>query len=149
MSLLYIVEDEKAIYNSDFIWLDIMFPDVVTNLLSRVKAIIRYMNRLEGEKTMRFHDIFMDNEKRIVYVSGDPCGLTYKEFDLLKLFLQNAGIVLPRENIMKHVWGVNLERQSRTLDMHIKTLRQKLGNAGNYIKTVRNIGYRMEKYEEI
>jgi len=99
---------------------------------------------MEEEKFMRFRDIFLDDEKRKVYVDDKLCELTYKEFELLKLFLQNAGIVVTRETIMERVWGVDFEGESRTLDMHIKTLRQKLGEAGKYIKTVRNVGYRLE-----
>ena len=109
-----------------------------------MKAVLRRVNQMEEEKLMRLHELFMDNEKRMVYVSDVPCELTYKEFELLKLFLQNAGIVMARESIMERVWGVDFEGESRTLDMHIKTLRQKLGSAGKYIKTVRNVGYRIE-----
>lgn len=119
-------------------------PFGVMELISRVKAVLRRVNQMEEEKLMRLHEIFMDNEKRMVYVSDVPCELTYKEFELLKLFLQNAGIVMARESIMERVWGVDFEGESRTLDMHIKTLRQKLGIAGKYIKTVRNVGYRIE-----
>ncbi|MFR8170304.1 MAG: response regulator transcription factor [Marvinbryantia sp.] len=119
-------------------------PFGVMELISRVKAVLRRVNQMEEEKLMRLHEIFMDNEKRMVYVSDVPCELTYKEFELLKLFLQNAGIVMARESIMERVWGVDFEGESRTLDMHIKTLRQKLGSAGKYIKTVRNVGYRIE-----
>lgn len=119
-------------------------PFGVMELISRVKAVLRRVNQMEEEKLMRLHEIFMDNEKRMVYVSDVPCELTYKEFELLKLFLQNAGIVMARESIMERVWGVDFEGEPRTLDMHIKTLRQKLGSAGKYIKTVRNVGYRIE-----
>lgn len=119
-------------------------PFGVMELISRVKAVLRRVNQMEEEKLMRLHEIFMDNEKRMVYVSDVPCELTYKEFELLKLFLQNAGIVMARESIMERVWGVDFEGESRTLDMHIKTLRQKLGSVGKYIKTVRNVGYRIE-----
>ena len=96
------------------------------------------------EKFLSLGDIFLDDEKRMVYVKDKPCDLTYKEFELLKMLLQNVGIVLPREEIMVHVWGMDYEGESRTLDMHIKTLRQKLGESGSRIKTVRNVGYRME-----
>ncbi|MDO4344340.1 MAG: response regulator transcription factor [Eubacteriales bacterium] len=119
-------------------------PFGIMELISRVKAILRRINRMEEEKFMSLHEIFLDGEKRMVYVSDVPCELTYKEFELLKLFLQNAGIVMERENIMERVWGIDFEGESRTLDMHIKTLRQKLGSAGKYIKTVRNVGYRIE-----
>lgn len=89
-------------------------------------------------------NVFMDTEKRAVYVNDEPCELTYKEFELLKLLMINAGIVLHRDTIMADVWGTDYEGESRTLDMHIKTLRHKLKEAGNRIKTVRNVGYRME-----
>ena len=83
-------------------------------------------------------------KKRTVHVDDTICELTYKEFELLKLLMVNAGIVLRREVIMMDVWGTDYEGESRTLDMHIKTLRQKLGDAGNMIKTVRNVGYKLE-----
>lgn len=119
-------------------------PFGVMELISRVKAVLRRMNQMEEEKFMHLHEIFMDNEKRMVYVADVPCELTFKEFELLRLFLQNAGIVMTRESIMERIWGMDFEGESRTLDMHIKTLRQKLGDAGKYIKTVRNVGYRIE-----
>lgn len=119
-------------------------PFGIMELISRVKAILRRINQAEEEKFISLHDIFLDGEKRMVYISDVPCELTYKEFELLKLFMQNAGIVMTRENIMERVWGVDFEGESRTLDMHIKTLRQKLGDGGKYIKTVRNVGYRIE-----
>ncbi len=119
-------------------------PFGIMELISRVKAILRRINSMEEEKFIHLHDIFMDGDKRMVYVADEPCELTYKEFELLKLFLQNAGIVMTRESIMEHIWGIDFEGESRTLDMHIKTLRQKLGTAGSYIKTVRNVGYRIE-----
>lgn len=119
-------------------------PFGIMELISRVKAILRRINSMEEEKFIHLHDIFMDGDKRMVYVADEPCELTYKEFELLKLFLQNAGIVMTRESIMENIWGIDFEGESRTLDMHIKTLRQKLGTAGSYIKTVRNVGYRIE-----
>ena len=89
-------------------------------------------------------EITVDTEKRKVMVSGEPCELTYKEFELLKMLLLNAGIVLSRDKIMDQVWGFDYEGESRTVDMHIKTLRQKLGKGGSAIKTVRNVGYVMD-----
>ena len=74
-------------------------------------------------------------------VGKEPVELTYKEYELLKLLMTNAGIVTTRELILDRVWGIDFEGESRTLDMHIKTLRKKLGDAGAYIKTVRNVGY--------
>ena len=119
-------------------------PFGIMELISRVKALLRRMNQDEEEKQLTFQNIILDCEKRQVLLDGQLCELTYKEFELLKLFLQNAGIVMTRENIMEKVWGIDFEGESRTLDMHIKTLRQKLGDAGKHIKTVRNVGYRIE-----
>ncbi len=77
-------------------------------------------------------------------MGGQTCSLTFKEYELLKLLLLNTGIVLSRERIMDKVWGTDFEGESRTVDMHIKTLRQKLGESGSCIKTVRNVGYKIE-----
>ena len=76
-----------------------------------------------------------------MFVANEKCELTYKEYELLKLLIFNEGIVLTRDVIMEKVWGIEFESESRTVDMHIKTLRQKLGASGNMIKTVRNVGY--------
>lgn len=119
-------------------------PFGIMELISRVKALLRRSNRIQSEKSMQLDDISMNVESRMVYVHGEPLELTYKEFELCKLFLQNIGVVLPREVIMSRVWGTDYEGESRTLDMHIKTLRHKLGTQGQHIKTVRNVGYRME-----
>lgn len=119
-------------------------PFGVMELISRVKALLRRSRNLQEEKMISIGNVFMDTEKRAVYVNDEPCELTYKEFELLKLLMINAGIVLHRDTIMADVWGTDYEGESRTLDMHIKTLRHKLKEAGNRIKTVRNVGYRME-----
>lgn len=119
-------------------------PFGVMELISRVKALLRRTNRVAMETKLSLGNIQMNLESRIVYVNGEPLELTYKEFELCKLFLQNVGVVLQRESIMGKVWGVDYEGESRTLDMHIKTLRHKLGEEGQHIRTVRNVGYRME-----
>lgn len=119
-------------------------PFGVMELISRVKALLRRSLHMSEEKLLTIGDIFLDDEKRMVYVKDVPCDLTFKEFELLKMLMQNAGIVIPREEIMVRIWGMDYEGESRTLDMHIKTLRQKLGEAGTKIKTVRNVGYRLE-----
>lgn len=116
-------------------------PFGVMELISRVKALIRRSYGMEEERMLRLGPIFMDDEKRAVYVEDIPCELTYKEYELLKHLLLNAGIVATRDTILDRVWGTDFEGESRTLDMHIKTLRQKLGAAGSMIKTVRNVGY--------
>ena len=119
-------------------------PFGVMELISRVKALLRRSEGVGEEKFLSLGKIFLDNEKHAVYVKEEPCDLTYKEFELLKLLLQNAGIVTSRDKILNKVWGVDFEGESRTLDMHIKTLRQKLGEEGNHIRTVRNVGYILE-----
>ena len=116
-------------------------PFGIMELISRVKALLRRTLNLEEEKVLSYESVVMDVEKRAVYVNNDAVELTYKEFELLKLLLQNSGIVLRREVIMDRVWGTEFEGESRTLDMHIKTLRQKLGDGGAIIKTIRNVGY--------
>ncbi len=117
-------------------------PFGVMELIARVRAILR--RTVEEEKFLSLGDIFLDNEKRMVYVKDTPCSLTFKEYELLKLLLYNAGIVVTREVILERVWGIDFEGESRTLDMHIRTLRQKLGDAGAMIRTVRNVGYMIE-----
>lgn len=119
-------------------------PFGVMELISRVKALLRRSRALQDDKQMVLGDITLDSERREVHVGGELCELTFKEFELLKLLMVNEGIVLHRDTIMSDVWGTDYEGESRTLDMHIKTLRQKLGEAGNMIKTVRNVGYKME-----
>lgn len=122
-------------------------PFGVMELISRVKALLRRSRGMEEERMLRLGPIFLDDEKRAVYVDDKQCELTYKEYELLKLLLLNAGIVASRDRILDRVWGTDYEGESRTLDMHIKTLRQKLGEAGAMIRTVRNVGYMLTKEE--
>ena len=82
-------------------------------------------------------------------VDGQEVTLAYKEFELLHYFLQNKGIVLSREQLMQTVWGFDYEGESRTVDMHVKTLRQKLGRGGELIQTVRGVGYKLESREKV
>ena len=119
-------------------------PFGVMELISRVKALLRRAKGTETESQIAYHEILLDNDKHAVSLSGEPCELTFKEFELLKYLLLNKGIVLSRDKIMDKVWGFEYEGESRTVDMHIKTLRQKLGEAGAYIRTVRNVGYMVE-----
>ncbi len=118
-------------------------PFGVMELVSRVKALLRRVGDQDSEKIMRIGDLVIDDEKRKVFVEDKPVELTYKEYELLHYLAQNQEIVLPRDSIMEHIWHANCEIESRTLDVHIKTLRHKLGDAGKYIKTVRNVGYCM------
>ena len=115
-------------------------PFSIMELISRVKALLR---RCEGEKeeTLTLGSIVIDNVRHKCEVDGEVVELTYKEHELLKYLLVNKGIVLSRDRIMLSVWGTEFEGESRTVDMHIKTLRQKLKTEGEHIKTVRNVGY--------
>ena len=119
-------------------------PFGIMELISRVKALLRRSMNMEDEKFLSAGDIFLDGEKHMVYVKDEPVDLTFKEYELLKLLIQNQGIVMSRDVIMERIWGIDLEGESRTLDVHIKTLRQKLKNTGTLIKTVRNVGYMIE-----
>ncbi|MGN0140758.1 MAG: response regulator transcription factor [Roseburia sp.] len=120
-------------------------PFGVMELVSRVKAMLRRANPAQSASQISLGEIVLDNDRHAVTLGGSPCELTYKEFELLKYLMINKGIVLSRDKIMNQVWGFEYEGESRTVDMHIKTLRQKLGEAGSYIKTVRNVGYMIEK----
>lgn len=119
-------------------------PFGIMELISRVKALLRRTMNTQEESQIAYENILVDNDKHAVYVDGKLCELTYKEFELLKYLVINKGIVLSRDKIMNQVWGFDYEGESRTVDMHIKTLRQKLGEAGSHIKTVRNVGYMVE-----
>ncbi len=119
-------------------------PFGVMELISRVKALLRRAGDTQEEAQIKYGDILVDNDKHAVKVCGNPCELTYKEFELLKYLIINKGIVLSRDKLMNQVWGFDYEGETRTVDMHIKTLRQKLGEAGSCIKTVRNVGYMVE-----
>ncbi len=118
-------------------------PFSVMELISRVKALLR---RTEPQKVERIviDGLEINDDKHKVYVDGEQVELTFKEYELLMLLMSNRGIVLKREAILNHVWGMSYEGESRTLDMHVKTLRKKLMGYGNKIKTVRNVGYVIE-----
>ena len=118
-------------------------PFSIMELISRVKALLRRTNA-EETKMLQLEELKIDHERHVVYVVDKPVELTFKEYELLRLLVSNAGVVMSRENIMGHVWGTDFEGESRTVDMHIKTLRQKLGDTGARIKTVRNVGYVIE-----
>lgn len=118
-------------------------PFGIMELISRVKALLRRANVSGGSHIYSFDGITMDDAKHQVLVDGQETELTYKEYQLLKMLIQNSGIVLQRSQILDRVWGIDYEGESRTLDMHIKTLRRKIGEKGNLIQTVRNVGYTM------
>ncbi len=119
-------------------------PFGVMELISRVKAVLRRTGESVEEQNLTLGEVSIDCKKHMVTVGDEVCELTFKEYELLKLLMMNAGIVMTRDVIMERVWGIDFEGESRTLDMHIKTLRQKLKDAGSRIKTIRNVGSIME-----
>ncbi|MCL2363562.1 MAG: response regulator transcription factor [Defluviitaleaceae bacterium] len=119
-------------------------PFSVMELISRIKALLRRsQNAAPTSHALRFQSITMNNNSRTVDVNGAAVLLSFKEYELLKYLLTHPHIVLTRDKILETVWGYDFEGESRTLDMHIKRLRQKLGEAGAYIKTIRNVGYKL------
>ena len=117
-------------------------PFGVMELISRVNAVLRRSGPSANEK-MEFSGLTIDHARREVTSGGVAVRLTFKEYELLYCLMLNAGLVMSREKIMAAVWGFDFEGESRTVDMHIKTLRQKLGESGGLIKTVRNVGYKL------
>ncbi len=119
-------------------------PFGVMELMSRIKAIMRRVKPTSDDVVLKYKNIYLDQDRRICLVDEENVELTFKEYELLRLFLSNLGIVLTREAIMDTVWGMDFAGESRTVDMHIKTLRRKLKEAGSLIITVRNVGYKLE-----
>ncbi len=119
-------------------------PFGVMELMSRIKAIMRRIKPTSDDMVLKYKNIYLDQERRRCFVDEENVELTFKEYELLRLFLSNLGIVLTRETIMETVWGTDFMGESRTVDMHIKTLRRKLKEAGSLIITVRNVGYKLE-----
>lgn len=120
-------------------------PFGVLELISRVKAVLRRSDSAGNDTVITNGSIELNVEKHVVSYDGNNIELTYKEFELLRVLMKNAGNVMTREILMDRVWGTSYEGESRTLDMHIKTLRKKLGeDGGKLIKTVRNVGYKFQ-----
>ena len=119
-------------------------PFGIMEMISRIKAILRRYQVDEPQEQLKREGVVMDLEQRIVTVDGQRVTLTYKEFELLHLFLSQPGIAFTREQLLSSVWNTEYMGETRTVDMHIRTLRQKLGNYGHIIETVRNVGYRLE-----
>lgn len=121
-------------------------PFGVMELVSRIRALLRRSAITTGtqENLITYGPITIDENKHTVMVNENECKLTYKEYELLKYLIKNKGIVLSRNRLIEKVWGFDYQGESRTVDMHIKTLRQKIAPADNLIKTVRNVGYKIE-----
>ncbi len=116
-------------------------PFDVLELVSRIRAVLRRSH--SSESGDGYKELSLNYEERRVTVSGENIALTYKEFEMLNYMLSHKGTVVSREKLLNHVWGTDFEGESRTLDVHVRTLRKKLGVAGEYIETVRNVGYKL------
>ena len=132
--------------------LDLGADDYVTKpfgmmeLVSRIKAVLRRSgtgNDAGDEEILALGEIAMDTRRHQVTVAGEPVALTLKEYELLKKLLINSEVVLTRDQLLEDVWGYDFDGETRTVDVHIRTLRQKLGQAGDKIETVRGVGYRI------
>lgn len=119
-------------------------PFGVMELVSRVKAVLRRYKGAAVQKLLKLGELTLNLDEHTVSIAGERVQLTYKEYELLRLFLSHPGTAFTREQLFAEVWGANFMGETRTLDMHIRTLRQKLGPYGRHIETVRGIGYRLE-----
>lgn len=119
-------------------------PFGVMEMVARVKAVLRRTIKEETSVDIVVGRITLKETEHKVVVNGEKAELTHKEFEMLKLFMHNPGMVFSRDKLMSEIWGVDYIGETRTVDVHIKTLRQKLGSAGGQIKTVIGVGYRME-----
>ncbi|SMG26578.1 winged helix-turn-helix domain-containing protein [Fibrobacter sp. UWB13] len=123
-------------------------PFGVLEFISRVRAVLRRSERSSSESTealnLALGGVTLDDQRRSVTVGGIAVELTFKEYELLKLLMSRPGTVFSRQQILEKIWGVDFDMDTRTVDMHIKTLRQKLGVQGSIIQTVRNVGYKVQ-----
>ena len=119
-------------------------PFGIMEMVSRVKAVLRRCKPTKQTKQLKISGLVLNPDERTVEIDGKRLALTYKEYELLYLFLSQPGIAFTREKLLSIVWNTEFMGESRTVDMHIRTLRQKLGNYGHIIETVRNVGYRLE-----
>lgn len=119
-------------------------PFGVMEMVSRIKAVLRRCEPDEKEEVLSIGEITLSDKEHLVTVNGEKVVLIFKEFEILKLFMSNPGIVFSRDKLLSKVWGIDYLGESRTVDVHIKTLRQKLGDAGALIETVIGVGYKME-----
>ena len=119
-------------------------PFGVMEMVSRIKAVLRRCTPEEVTDVISIAEITLNDKGHTVSVNGENVALTFKEFEILKMFMSNPGVAFSREKLLSEVWGIDYLGESRTVDMHIKTLRQKLGESGKRIETVIGVGYRME-----
>ena len=117
-------------------------PFDTKEVVARIKAVLRRTEKPVEEKVLRLGELSVNPTRHVVQVSGETVNLTLKEFELLCLLLDNPGVVFTRDQLLNQIWGYSFDGESRTVDVHVRHLRQKLGDCGNYIETVRGIGYR-------
>ena len=122
-------------------------PFGMMELISRIKAVLRRSAKgsVSSEDTFEIGEIRLDPKKHEVTVHGEVVNLTLKEYELLKRLMKNSNIVLTRDQLLEDIWGYDFDGETRTVDVHVRTLRQKLGDAGEQIETVRGVGYRMSR----
>lgn len=118
-------------------------PFGMMELIARIKALLRRLDVKGDERDYTIGCLYVCPEKHMVLVNNEPVVLTLKEFEILCMLLKSGDIVLTRDTLLNEIWGYSFDGESRTVDVHIRTLRQKLGEAGNYIQTVRGIGYKI------
>ena len=119
-------------------------PFGIMEMVSRVKAVLRRCKPKASTNLLKLDGLVLNLDERTVFVKGQRVNLTYKEYELLHLFLSQPGIAFTRDQLLSSVWNAEFLGETRTVDMHIRTLRQKLGSYGHIIETVRNVGYRLE-----
>lgn len=120
-------------------------PFGMMELVSRIKAVLRRTEPGKKPNQYQLGPITLNIVKHLVTVNEKPVSLTYKEFELLCCLMENAGIVLSRDQLLSKIWGYDFDGETRTVDVHIRTLRQKLLEGGNFIETIRGVGYKMEE----
>ena len=118
-------------------------PFGMMEMVSRVRAVLRRCQKARSDTVLHAGNVCLNTDQRTVTADGEEVRLTYKEFEVLKLFMEHPGTVFTRDRLFGEVWGEDFVGETRTVDMHIRTLRQKLGESGAMIETVRNVGYRM------
>lgn len=122
-------------------------PFGMMEMVSRVKAVLRRCQPREKETTLKYEELEVNLEERTVYLDEERMDITLKEFEMLCLFMRNPGRVFTRDSLLNTIWGIDYDGETRTVDVHIRTLRKKLGRYGDLITTVRGVGYRMETVE--
>ena len=123
-------------------------PFGMMEMVSRVKAVLRRSRPRQDTRLLKLDELVLNSDEHTVTIAGERVILTYKEYELLKLFLSQPGTAFTREQLLAKIWNTEYITETRTVDMHIRTLRQKLGAYGNIIETVRNVGYRLEGKHE-